>query len=157
MEHDVYIEFAILKAIDTPFMVRLEDFRQMFWDIDDEFDVIFKRLIVQPEPGCIKEINFKEGAKPGYYYELTAKGRLRINVIQKQWNKEVKEFLEKEKEIQYSSSRTFWTKIVGWGTILILIGTIWLISIELRKPAEMRPETHSLINAVLDSIKNKGH
>jgi hypothetical protein len=151
MEHDKDLELKLLKSISSAGRIFSDEFRNLFGKDWPDFDVVFKRMIVQPEPGLIKEMNLTDISKPGYYYEITPKGKLRIKVLQKEWDGEAAEYILRNKDRIESSSRTFWTVVIGIGTLLILAGTIWLIVLEKHKNHETPTETHSVVIPIPDT------
>jgi hypothetical protein len=151
MEHDKELQLEILDKITQTGRVFGEDFFKMF---DDwlEYKVVFKGLINMTIDGCaISEMNLTGIGRDGYYYQLNERGELLRKILRKEKGEETINRINIEREASEGTSRTNWTKVIGWGTILLIFLTTYLIYLEYNSP-KTKDNIKSELNRRDDSI-----
>jgi hypothetical protein len=114
--------------------------------------VVFKGLINMTIDGCaISEMNLTGIGRDGYYYQLNERGELLRKILRKEKGEETINRINIEREASEGTSRTNWTKVIEWGTILLIFLTTYLIYLEYNSP-KTKDNIKSELNRRDDSI-----
>jgi hypothetical protein len=90
-------------------------------------------------------------------YGITEKGRVRIIQLQKEKSLEAEDIVKENNLGKDSKIVTNWTRIIGWGTLLLIALTAFLIWLEYNPPhknVEIDEKGYIRIQQEMDSLKN---
>jgi hypothetical protein len=138
MDHFKELELEMLiRFRDKGGNISISEFNEVFADDKGQWDAIYLML------SKVGYLTYRFQVLPNggntTYYQLTDEGKIRITQIQKEKIEEEKSLIESGRAKKDNTSVTNWTRVVGWGTIILILLTIYLIYLQYNPPKASEP------------------